>query len=360
MPTSFDKRPIRVIVIDDSHFIRQTFTSWLNNDPAIEVVAAAADPFEARELIKQHNPDVITLDIEMPKMDGISFLEKVMRLRPMPVVMASTLTAKGADITLKALEMGAVDYITKPSHGGEGDWDTALTELSVKVKQAAKAQVRSDIKKPVPRALDYSGEGNSTKLIAIGASTGGVEAITEVLEHLPANMPPILIAQHMPPLFTDSFAKRLDSKCALKVMEAKHQQKILPGHVYIAPGAHHLRIQKQSGAKQFWTKLDDGPLVSGHRPSVDVLFQSFAENVGANTIGVILTGMGSDGAKGLLELKENGATTIGQNETSCTVYGMPRAAKQLGAVSWELPLRDIAQAIIHSCEESTHDKAAHR
>jgi len=357
------QRPkIKVVIVDDSLFIRRMFCAWLDGHPLISVVGAAANPLEAREMIKQTNPDVITLDVEMPEMDGISFLEKIMRLRPTPVVMASTLTAKGADITLQALELGAVDYVTKPSAGIEGNWESALNELTNKVILASNARVNSGAPRNRPRlqeqadmavrkTLPYHGR-NDHLLIAIGASTGGVEALATILRTLPDNLPPIVITQHMPPLFTASFAKRLNKICALNVMEAVHQQAIAPGNAYIAPGGTHMKIIRKSGPK-FEICLEDSVAVSGHKPSVDVLFHSIADSCKNEALGIILTGMGHDGASGLKTMRHSGATTFGQNEESCVVYGMPKAAFKAGGVSREITLNAIASAIIHHCEETS-------
>ena len=342
----------RVIIVDDSASIRELFTAILSADPSIEVVGTAEDPYDAREKIKQLNPDLITLDVEMPKMDGISFLEKIMTLRPMPVIMASTLTSRGADTTIRALETGAVDYITKPKTLEGKAFDLFKEELVYKVKQAA------FIKRMAPgnrHMLQQSGslivpfKGiNTSQLIAIGASTGGVEAIREILIRMPANSPPIVITQHMPEVFTASFAARMDGLCAMKVHEAFHNQPIQAGNVYIAAGNYHLEIKQK--AEKMYCHLSSEPLVSGHRPSVDVLFESVAQIHHKKVIGVILTGMGQDGAKGLLKMRKAGAATIGESEASCTVYGMPKAAFSLGAVEKQLPLLEIPKEILALCK----------
>lgn len=326
----------RVLIVDDSPTIRSIISNVLSRDEEIEVVGTAEDPIEARAAIKDLNPDVITLDVEMPKMSGIEFLEKLMRLRPMPVIMVSTLTQAGAAISLEALELGAVDCVGKP----------AFDDLAAKVKAAARARVR-------PRAAativsqpkrDYR---PSSKVLAIGSSTGGVEALLTVLSEFPENCPATLITQHMPPTFTASFAARLDRVCAPRVQEAIDGAPILPGHVYIAPGgAAHLEIQ---GGLQPKCRLREGPPVSGHRPSVDVLFHSVCETYGRRAVGVILTGMGRDGAEGLKRLRDVGAATIGQNESTSVVYGMPRAAFELGAVGRQLPLGAIGRAVLDLC-----------
>lgn len=337
---------IRVLIVDDSALIRQMLTEILVGDREIEVVGAAPDPIIAREKIKALNPDVITLDIEMPRMDGLSFLEKLMALRPTPVVVVSTLTQKGADAALRALELGAVDYVAKPLLDIRQGLSALGEELIAKVKTAAAARIsardgRDSSRKPVVFDHRLSTEG---RLVAIGASTGGVEALQQLLSALPANVPGTLITQHMPPGFTASFAKRLDARCAMTVCEAIDGARVMAGHVYIAPGNRHLELAR-SGAHYFCRLHDDLP-VSGHRPSVDVLFESFAANAGKNAIGVILTGMGSDGAAGLLKMRQAGARTLGQDEPSCLIYGMPKVAKLLGAVEGEFPLSKIPQEIV--------------
>lgn len=337
-------KKVRVIVVDDSLSIRQIFSKFLNSDPDIEVVDTATDPHDAREKIKKYNPDVITLDVEMPKMDGIAFLKKIMALRPMPVVMVSSLTQKGASVALQAQEIGAVDYIGKPSNPQE--LDSIRLELIRKVKMAARIKVQAKqpaSTTPSKTTLEYKGNPDK-RLIAIGASTGGVEAIREILEVMPANIPPIVITQHMPPVFTDSFAKRLDGLAAPHVQEAQDLMPIKAGNVYIAAGAYHLEVRKQSG--QLVCKYNDGPPVSSHKPSVDVMFLSIAETCPEITTAVILTGMGRDGADGLKALRDAGTPTIGQNEATCIVYGMPKAAKEAGAVAKELPLAKIASTLL--------------
>jgi two-component system chemotaxis response regulator CheB len=346
-------KKIKLLIVDDSMLIRAMFSEMLKHEPDIEIVGTAVDPFDAREKIKQLNPDVITLDVEMPKMDGISFLEKIMALRPMPVVMISSLTARGADITLRALEVGAVDYLTKPQNQTEITLLALKEELAEKIRNAAstRANIRATAA-PVskqPATLQFKGDAKRT-LIAIGSSTGGVEALRDVLLALPAAMPPIVITQHMPAQFTASFAARLDKICALGVHEAKHLQKLEPGHVYIAPGDTHMEVHGSIGN---WIVhvLRDGPAVSGHKPSVDVLFRSVAKHAGDHAVGVILTGMGRDGAEGLLKMREAGARTLGQNEASCVVYGMPRVAKSIGAVEEEMNLTTIPAGIVRLSEK---------
>lgn len=338
---------IRVIVVDDSKFIRTLFTSLLNDTNDIEVIASAEDPYDAREKIKLHNPDVITLDVEMPKMDGLTFLDKIMKLRPMPVVMASTLTQAGADTTIRALEMGAVDYISKPTNFDEfGNLDRLKNELASKIRIAAKARIPVNIhsNKANATVLQYkSSPGN--KLIAIGASTGGVESLRVVLSKMPTNCPPIVITQHMPEKFTASFAVRLSSICAIKVVEATDGELLKNGTAYIAPGGKHMKITG-SVASGYKAKIEDGPLISGHKPSVDFMFNSVADVTKGNCVAAILTGMGRDGAEGLLKLKTNGCQTIGQNQETCVVYGMPRAAKEIGAVDKEMALELIADELL--------------
>nr|WP_321986574.1 chemotaxis response regulator protein-glutamate methylesterase [uncultured Lichenicoccus sp.] len=337
---------IRVLIVDDSALIRQLLTEMLQSDPGIEVIATASDPIVAREKIRQLSPDVITLDIEMPRMDGLSFLERLMALRPMPVVVVSTLTQKGTDIALQALEIGAVDFVAKPTIGVRDGLLALREEIVAKVKAAALARPRSRTAPPQPVTLSIDPLLSSAgRLVAIGASTGGVEALQRLLINLPAHCPAILITQHMPPGFTASFARRLDEICLMSVCEAEQGQVVTPGHVYIANGARHLELAR-SGT-QYSCRLHDGPAVSGHRPSVDVLFQSFAGAVGANALGIILTGMGRDGAAGLLAMRSAGARTLGQNEASCLIYGMSKAAKDIGAIEAEMSLEHLAGAIVN-------------
>lgn len=340
--------PIKVVIVDDSALIRQVLSEILSSDPGIEVVGTASDPLIARDKIKLCNPDLITLDIEMPKMDGITFLRNLMRLRPMPVLMVSSLTEKGADITLEALELGAVDYVTKPKIDTAQGLRAFSDEIIQKVKMAARARVRQlDVtrseQKPV--TASFTQKFNTTnKLIAIGASTGGTEAIKEVLERMPADAPAIVITQHIPELFSGAFARRMNNSCPMSVCEAADGQQILPGHVYIAPGNAHLKVER-SGAR-FYCRLDHGDPVNRHRPSVDVLFDSVAEVVGKNAIGVILTGMGSDGAAGMKRMQEAGAPTIAQDEKTSVVWGMPGSAVQHGGVDEVLPLDAIALRVL--------------
>ncbi|NVD97185.1 MULTISPECIES: chemotaxis response regulator protein-glutamate methylesterase [unclassified Massilia] len=325
----------KVLIVDDSALIRSVMTEIINSQPDMEVVGVAPDPLVARELIKQTNPDVLTLDVEMPKMDGLDFLEKLMRLRPMPVVMVSSLTERGSEITMRALELGAVDFVTKPKISIQTGMREYTDLIADKIRAASKARIRA-------RTLAQPGaEGAATlpqlrnplmsseKLIIVGASTGGTEAIREFLMQMPSDCPGILITQHMPEGFTRSFAKRLDSLCKISVVESAGNERVLPGHAYIAPGHSHLLLTR-SGAN-YMTKLDQSEPVNRHRPSVDVLFRSAAQNAGKNAVGVILTGMGKDGAAGMLEMKTAGAYNFAQDEASCVVFGMPREAIAVGA-----------------------------
>jgi two-component system chemotaxis response regulator CheB len=335
-------QPIRVLIVDDSSTMRSLIAAILSSDPEITVCGQARDPIEARQMIKDLDPDVVTLDVEMPNMTGIDFLERIMRLRPTPVVMCSTLTQKGADITLEALEIGAVDCVGKPVDGLDQADDFA--QLPAKVKVAAKAKLggvaaNRDIRKEV---LTYAG---ATRLIVIGSSTGGVEALGAIIPVLLPNCPPTLVTQHMPPAFTASLAQRLNKNSAATVTEAQDGETLLAGHVYIAPGGpRHLTVAATSAGLQ--CRLIDSPPVNGHRPSVDVLFHSAATLGGADMIGVILTGMGRDGAAGLLAMRNAGAATLGQDEATSVVYGMPRVAFEMNAVQRQAPINQMAQAIL--------------
>ena len=336
--------PIRVLIVDDSALMRDMLTGVLGRAPGIEVVGTAADPFAARDAIKRLNPDVLTLDVEMPGMNGISFLEKLMALRPMPVVMVSTLTQAGATTTLRALEIGAVDVVGKPAKAS--DLDRVAAELIDKIRVAAAANVgahRTAQEKAPPRFSTSPppvGCSRTGTVIGIGASTGGVEAIRAVLTDLPAEMPPILIVQHMPGQFTGSFASRLDGLCALRVKEAEDGEVLRPGTVYLGPGGRQFELGH--AGPNLTCRLGSEERVSGHAPSVDVLFRSMARICPINSLGVILTGMGRDGASGLLDIRLGGGRTIGQNEATSIVYGMPRAAFEIGAVERQLPLHGIA------------------
>jgi two-component system chemotaxis response regulator CheB len=347
--------PVRVLIVDDSAVMRQTLSTLLAADPEIEVVGTASDPHIARERIKALNPDVVSLDVEMPRMDGLTFLRKIMALRPTPVVMVSTLTQAGADITLEALEAGAVDFVAKPTdlvHGRE----LLAQELQAKIKAAARTRLRVR-SAPVVRRPVRSFVCAREKIVFIGASTGGVEALKTVLMSLPAECPPILVTQHMPARFTTAFAERLNRECPMRVSEAQHGDQIEPGHVYIAPGSHHLTIESRAGRAV--CVLSESPPVSGHRPSVDVLFHSAAQITRAAAVGVILTGMGKDGAEGLLAMRQAGATTLGQDENSSLIYGMPRVAFERGAVMRQFALDDVGGAIIDACEAGNSRVRAH-
>jgi two-component system chemotaxis response regulator CheB len=363
---------IKLLIVDDSALVRKLLTEMLSRDREIEVVGAAADPYAARERIKQLNPDVITLDVEMPRMDGLTFLENLMRLRPMPVVMVSSLTQQGADVTLRALELGAIDFVAKPKIDVAGSLTEYADELIAKVKMAAGARVsarstapRTPLKSVDPRrtadaVLPPSSGGRvlrtTDRIIALGASTGGTEAIRELLSVMPPDAPAIVISQHIPAAFSRPFAERMNRDSAMSVCEAQDGQYILPGHVYIAPGDRHLLVARD-GAR-YRCKLSDGPPVNRHRPSVDVMFRSVAQNVGLNAIGVILTGMGDDGARGLKEMLEARAPTIAQDEASSVVWGMPGAAVKLGAAQHVLPLHRIAQEVLDLAADRPAAKAA--
>jgi two-component system chemotaxis response regulator CheB len=342
----------RVLIVDDSLLIRQMFTKILSDDPEIEVLGTAEDPFDARDKIKALNPDVITLDIEMPKMDGITFLKKIMSLHPLPVVMVSSLTQRGADATIQALEIGAVDYVSKIT-STDFDVDNLKDELIKKVKNAAKVKVKhireeitqKNIIKPDSKPIKFK----KNIVVAIGASTGGVESLREVLINLPANFPPIVITQHMPPHFTKSFAERLSKICHISVKEAESGDVLEAGRAYIAPGGFHLEVIKRGNDMACLVR--DGENVTGHKPSVDVLFESVAKNIGNKAIGVILTGMGRDGAKGMHSMKQAGCYNIGQDEASSIVYGMPKAAFMSGAVDEQISLSKIAEELIKICSD---------
>ncbi|WP_372767489.1 chemotaxis response regulator protein-glutamate methylesterase [Pseudoalteromonas sp.] len=335
---------IRVLVVDDSPLIRAVLTEVLEQAQDIEVVATANDPYQARDLIKQLNPDVLTLDVEMPKMDGVSFLKNLMRLRPMPVVMISTLTQQGAPVTLECLELGAVDFVAKPTQQvGDSLLDYAMI-LHEKIRAAAKARVRSLKPATPPISKPAIGNFDHSKLVAIGASTGGTEAIKELLSALPDTFPPIVITQHIPPVFSASFAERMDRTVALTVKEAENGELIKPNHVYIAPGNYHLAVVGRVGHLK--CKVLQSPAVNRHRPAVDVLFKSIAKlNLGNKVCASILTGMGADGAAGLLKLKELSAYTLVQDEASSVVWGMPRAAIDLDAADKVLSLDAFAAEI---------------
>ncbi len=357
---------IKVLIVDDSALVRQMLEEMLSSDPYIDVVGTADDPLEAREQVKLLKPDVLTLDIEMPKMDGVTFLKNLMRLHPLPVVMVSTLTEKGAEITFEALDVGAVEFVTKPKINLENTFQQYALEIRRKVKIAAKVsrfQLESHYQRYVrnkesrPKTLTHSlgvnraasAEENppmrlNEKIIALGSSTGGVEAIKEVLIRMPSNAPAIVITQHIPAAFSSPFAKRMNTVSKMNVYQAEEGQVLRRGEVYIAPGHCHLKIIKKGG--QYVCHLDDGPLVNRHKPSVDVMFRSVLESCGLNTVAVILTGMGADGAQGMKELNDLGVKTIAQDEKTSVVWGMPGEATKIGAADQVLPLDNIPEALL--------------
>ena len=347
-------KKIRVIVVDDSALVRSLLSEIINRQPDMECIGSANDPLIAREMIRELNPDVITLDIEMPKMDGIEFLGRLMRLRPMPVVMISTLTERGAEVTMRALELGAVDFVAKPRMGITDGIRDLSGQIVEKIRVAASAHIRRNIAVPTVAAASavaapkptnaLIGRVSTEKLICIGASTGGTEAVKEVLIHMPADSPGIVITQHMPPGFTTSFADRLNSLCQITVQEAANGDRILPGHAYIAPGGKQFRINK-SGANYICV-VEDGEPVNRHRPSVEVLFLSAAKLVGRNAYGVMLTGMGNDGARAMREMRDAGSYNYVQDEASCVVFGMPKEAIAHGAADEVLPLTSIAPSLL--------------
>jgi len=354
-------KKIRVIVVDDSALVRSLLAEIINRQPDMECIGTANDPLIAREMIREMNPDVITLDIEMPRMDGIEFLGRLMRLRPMPVVMISTLTERGAEVTMRALELGAVDFVSKPRLGLAEGIRELEAQIVDKIRIAASAHIRR-VAPPAPAVTPDGapapvrsnlpiGRISTEKLICIGASTGGTEAIKEVLTRMPADSPGIVITQHMPPGFTTSFAARLNGLCQLTVQEAVHGARILPGHAYIAPGGKQFRIDK-SGANYVCVVEDTEP-VNRHKPSVEVLFHSAASVVGRNAFGIMLTGMGNDGAKAMKEMRDAGSYNYVQDEASCVVFGMPREAILHGAADEVLPLLNIAPALLTRLSGST-------
>jgi two-component system chemotaxis response regulator CheB len=348
-----DGQRIKVLIVDDSAIVRKVFTEALSKEPEIEVVGSAPDPFVARDKIVQLKPDVITLDIEMPRMDGLTFLKKLMQYYPLPVIVVSSLTPQGSKMAVEALESGAVEVLAKADSAyAVGDMSLQLIE---KIRLAARANIHRARSKPTPpplAGLAESGALSQTtqKVIAIGASTGGTEAIKEVLMQMPPNIPGIVIVQHMPAYFTQSFAERLDSLCGIRVREAKDGDGVMNGQALIAPGNFHM-VLKRSGARYF-VNIKEGPMVHHQRPAVDVLFNSVAQHAGANAVGVILTGMGSDGAQGMLRMKEAGGRTIAQDEASCVVFGMPKEAIKLGAVEWIRSLEQIPQEIVRRIQST--------
>ena len=362
-------KKIRVIVVDDSALVRSLLAEIINRQHDMECIGTANDPLVAREMIRELDPDVITLDVEMPRMDGIDFLGRLMRLRPMPVVMISTLTERGAEVTMRALELGAVDFVAKPRVGLANGLNELATQIVDKIRVAAVAHVRRISAVPAGSAANagaVAGAASSTsllgrlsteKIIAIGASTGGTEAIREVLVRLPADSPAIVITQHMPPGFTTSFAARLNSLCQITVKEAVNGERILPGHAYIAPGGLQFRIAR-SGAN-YVAVVEDAPPVNRHKPSVEVLFKSVAAVAGRNAYGIMLTGMGADGAAAMREMKDAGSYNYVQDEASCIVFGMPREAIAHGAADEVLPLTQIAGALVTKLRGAT-DRLHHR
>lgn len=343
-------------MVDDSALVRSLLAEIINRQVDMRCVGAANDPLIAREMIRELNPDVLTLDIEMPRMDGIDFLGKLMRLRPMPVVMISTLTEWGAEVTLRALELGAVDFVAKPRIGVADGLSDLSSQIVEKIRIAAAAHIKRSMPLPTTTLGAHDSAANrratlaplgrisTEKVIFIGASTGGTEAIREVLTRLPADAPAVVITQHMPPGFTTSFAARLNGLCQITVREAVHGERILPGHAYIAPGGKQFRLDR-SGAN-YVAVVEDGPLVNRHKPSVEVLFKSAASVVGRNAFGIMLTGMGNDGARAMREMKDAGSYNFVQDEASCVVFGMPREAIVHGAADEVLPLNEIAPALM--------------
>jgi two-component system, chemotaxis family, protein-glutamate methylesterase/glutaminase len=349
---------VRVLIVDDSALVRQLLAEILSRDPEIEVLGSAPDPYVARDRIKELKPDVLTLDVEMPRMDGLTFLENLMRLHPLPVLMVSSLTEAGAEVTLQALELGAVDFVTKPRVDVAHGLQEYAEQLVAKVKAVARARPcgRGGARSPAPATPSrHSADAvlpraappayrTTDRLIAIGASTGGTEAIREVLEGMPADAPAVVIAQHIPAAFSRPFAQRMDRHSAMSVSEARDGQPIVAGCAYVAPGDCHLLVQRDGA--HFRCRLSDGPPVNRHRPSVDVLFRSVAQAAGANAVAAILTGMGDDGARGLLEMRQAGAHTVAQDEASSVVWGMPGAAVKLGAAAQVLPLGRVAAELL--------------
>ena len=351
-------KKIRVLIVDDSAVVRQTMSEILSSDPQIEVMSTAGDPFIAAERIREEIPDVITLDVEMPRMDGITFLQKIMSQHPIPVVMCSSLTEKGSETALKALEYGAVEIIQKPRMGTKGFLEESRVRICDAIKAAAQARVRrvANVRPIAPKLTadvimdkpkSHAMMQTTEKVVVVGASTGGTEALRVFLESLPADSPGIVIVQHMPEGFTRAFSQRLDGLCRISVKEAADNDTVVRGRALIAPGNHHLLL-KRSGAR-YYVEVKDGPLVSRHRPSVDVLFRSAARYAGKNAVGVIMTGMGDDGAHGMLEMKEAGAINIAQDEASCIVFGMPNEAIKLGGVDHIRPLDAISREVLRLC-----------
>lgn len=347
---------IKVLIIDDSALIRSVLTEIIDSQEDMQVVGVAADPLTGRELIRKTNPDVLTLDVEMPHMNGLEFLEKLMRLKPMPVLMVSSLTKQGSAITLKALELGAVDYVTKPELSIRTGMLAYTELLTNKIRTAHSAKLKSSQQFGAQRIsslpLIANRFSNNGKMIFIGASTGGTEAIRRFLMEMPADCPAILITQHMPEGFTASFAKRLDSLCQMTVLEVAGGEQVRPGHVYLARGDWHMTLRYEHG--NYFIQTDQGPLVNHHRPSVEVLFHSAATLVGKNAVGIMLTGMGKDGATALLNMKQAGAYNFAQDEASCVVFGMPREAIEIGAVHKVVSITELAKAVLDHFSQSVH------
>jgi two-component system chemotaxis response regulator CheB len=340
---------IKVLVVDDSALIRSLLGEIIRQAPGMQLVGAAPDAYIAKDMVMELKPDVITLDIEMPKIDGLTFLDRLMKARPTPVLMISTLTEKGADATIKAFELGAIDFIAKPKIDVARGLSHYQQEIVDKIRIAAISKPRQRAKntnKATSIPIRYHG---TETIVGIGASTGGTEAIQEVLRQLSPAFPATIITQHMPPVFTKSFAARLNSICDINVAEAKDGERVLPGNAYIAPGDKHLTLVRHGA--DYRIKLDDGPLVSGHKPSVDAMFNSMADTVGKNSVATILTGMGKDGAKGMLALRQSGALTMAQDEASCVVYGMPKAAVEIGATEHVFPLEKMSTALTKAVEK---------
>ena len=347
MDAALSARPVRVVVVDDSALVRSILKSIIDAAPGLQCVGVAADPLVAREVIRDVDPDVITLDVEMPRMDGLEFLSRLMRLRPTPVVMVSTLTERGAEATLRALELGAVDFVAKPKVGVADGLARLAHDIVEKIRIASRSRPRR--LQPAPAAPSVAngaplGRLSTEKVIVIGASTGGTEATRELLVHLPADAPAVLVTQHMPPGFTASYAARLDSLRRIHVKEAQDGERVLPGHAYIAPGGLHLAVER-SGSN-YVARVRDGEPVNRHKPSVEVLFKSAASAIGRNAVGVMLTGMGADGARAMRELRDAGAWNVAQDEASCVVFGMPKEAIAAGAVHEVLPLSQIAPRLL--------------
>jgi two-component system chemotaxis response regulator CheB len=348
----------RVVVVDDSALVRSLLAEIINRQPDMQCVGTASDPLVARETIRNLDPDVITLDVEMPRMDGIDFLARLMRLRPTPVVMVSTLTERGAEVTLRALELGAVDFVAKPKIGIADGLQSLAHDITDKIRIAARARVHRAVAPaaatdaaPLPPVAASIGRLSTEKIIFIGASTGGTEATKEVLVNLPADSPAVMITQHMPPGFTKSYAARLNGLCRIGVKEAQDGERVLPGHAYIAPGGLHLSVER-SGAN-YIARVRDGEPVNRHKPSVEVLFESAARVVGPNALAIMLTGMGADGAKAMKEMRDAGSHNLAQDEASCVVFGMPREAIAAGAVHEVLPLAQIAPRLIEKLRSAT-------